>query len=330
MGTMRRDSMMHAFLHNARNRGLLAGLMELSVTVRRLLELIRFSHTLFALPFALFAALMAWTANAHVRPPVAWRWRELLAILLCMVTARSAAMTFNRIVDRDVDGKNPRTAARHLPAGLVGLRQAVAFAVLASLVFFAATLLFLPNVLPVVLSVPVLGVLFGYSYSKRFASWSHFWLGAALMLAPISTWIALRGQAVWADPLDLLPATVLGLAVMGWVAGFDIIYACQDNAFDREHRLYSIPARWGIAAALRIAAVCHGLALALFALLPVVFPFLGWIYWCGVAAVGALLVYEHALVRPHDLTHVNVAFFRVNAVISLGLLAVGAIDLYVT
>lgn len=321
--------MMNAFMHNARNRRWPTAVTGFSVTVRRLLELIRFSHTLFALPFALFAALMAWTVHAHAHPPVAWRWQELVGILLCMVTARSAAMTFNRIVDRDVDKKNPRTAGRHLPAGLVGLRQAVALVILASLGFVAATLLFLPNVLPVVLSLPVLSVLFGYSYAKRFASWSHFWLGGALMLAPLSTWIAIRGQAVWADPLDLLPAAVLGLAVLCWVSGFDIIYACQDHAFDRQHGLFSIPAKWGVTAALRMAAACHALALAMFAILPAVFPFLGWIYGFGVTGVGALLVYEHALVRPHDLTHVNIAFFRVNAVISLGLLGVGVIDLYV-
>lgn len=321
---------MTAPLRDAQNRRCLDGLTGCPVTIRRLLELIRFSHTLFAMPFALFAALMAWRANSHAWPPAPWRWRDLLGILLCMVAARSAAMTFNRIVDRDLDAKNPRTAARHIPAGLVGLPQAVGFAILASVGFVLATLLFLPNVLPVALSVPVLGVLFGYSYSKRFASWSHFWLGAALMLAPMSAWIAIRGQAVWANPLDLLPVTVLGLAVLCWVAGFDMIYACQDHAFDREQGLNSVPARWGIVAALRTAAVCHAMAVLLLAIVPVVYPFLGRIYWCGVAAVGLLLVYEHALVRPHDLTRVNTAFFRVNAVISLGLMAVGAVDLFVT
>jgi 4-hydroxybenzoate polyprenyltransferase len=290
--------------------------------LRHTLEMIRFSHTLFALPFALMAALMAWTANLHADPPQPFRWQELAGILLCMVTARSVAMAFNRIVDRRLDAANPRTAMRHLPAGVLSVRYVTAFALACSAGFVASTLLFLPNQLPLYLSLPVLAFLLGYSYAKRFTALAHFWLGAALMLAPVCTWIALRGEAVIANPLDLLPAVVLGGAVLVWVAGFDIIYATQDADFDRQHALHSLPVRLGISKSLRLAAACHLGAIVFLVALPFVYSYLGWIYWTGVAAVAVLLIYEHALVRPTDLSRVNVAFFNVNAVIGLGLLAV--------
>ena len=297
--------------------------------LRQILEMIRFSHTVFALPFALLAAVMAWTAGARGEPPVSWRWQELLGILLCMVSARSAAMAFNRIADRVIDADNPRTAARHLPAGAVSLASVVTFAAACSVGFVLSTLLFLPNRLPIYLSLPVLAFLLGYSYTKRFTWLAHFWLGAALMLSPISAWIAIRGAAVMADPADLLPAVVLGGAVMLWVAGFDIIYACQDAQFDAQRGLRSVPVRWGVPGALRLAALCHAGTVVLLLLLPWAFPYLGWVYVAGVLAVAVLLVYEHALVRPDDLTRVNVAFFQVNAVISIGLLVIAAIDLWI-
>jgi len=290
-------------------------------TLGHLLSLVRFSHTLFALPFALLAALMAWARGA-------WRWQELLGILLAMITARSAAMAFNRLADRKLDAENPRTAGRHLPAGILSVAQVAAFTVACGFAFIASTLLFLPNRLPLYLSVPVLLFLGGYSYAKRFTSFAHVWLGAALALSPIAAWIAIRGEAVLQHPSDLLPALVLGGAVLAWVAGFDVIYACQDYQFDQRAQLHSLPAKWGIPGALRLAAVCHLLAVVLLAALPLVYEPFGVIYWLGVAAVAGLLVYEHALVRPDDLERVNVAFFHVNAVISLGLLAVGALDLW--
>jgi 4-hydroxybenzoate polyprenyltransferase len=295
--------------------------------IRHILELIRFSHTIFALPFALMAALMAWTANVHSQPPRAFRWQDLAGILVCMVAARSAAMAFNRIADRWIDAANPRTAMRHVPADILSVRFVGLFAIACSAVFVAGTLLFLPNTLPLWLSVPVLAFLLGYSYSKRFTALSHFWLGAALMLAPVCAWIALRGEFVMADPLDLLPAVVLGGAVLLWVAGFDIIYACQDADFDRASGLYSMSARLGIDRALKVAAACHLGAVVLLAALPFVYSYLGWIYWSGVGAIAVLLLYEHWLVRPNDLTRVNTAFFNVNAVISLGLLAVVTLEL---
>jgi len=295
--------------------------------VRHILELIRFSHTLFALPFALIAALMAWTANVRSEPPIHFRWRDLFGILVCMVTARSAAMAFNRIADRRWDAANPRTAMRHIPAGILSARFVAVFALVCSTAFVGSTLFFLPNRLPIYLSLPVLAFLLGYSYTKRFTSLAHFWLGTALMLAPVCAWIAIRGEAVIANPLDLLPATVLGGAVLLWVAGFDMIYATQDVEFDRQQRLHSVPARLGVERALRLAAVCHIGAVVLLIALPFVYIYLGWIYWTGAAGIAALLVYEHAIVRPSDLARVNVAFFQVNAVIGLGLLAVVTLEL---
>jgi 4-hydroxybenzoate polyprenyltransferase len=238
-----------------------------------------------------------------------------------MVTDRSAAMAFNRIADRKLDAGNPRTQGRHIPAGVLSVGSVALFTAICAAGFVASTLLFLPNRLPLYLSAPVLAFLLGYSFAKRWTILAHFWLGAALMLAPVATWIALLGGVAW-------PPVVLGGAVLLWVAGFDIIYACQDVEADRRQGLYSIPATVGVPWALRLAAVCHLGTIVLLAWLPVVYPLLGWIYGAGIAAVAVLLVYEHWLVRPDDLTRVNVAFFQVNAVISLGLLAVGAADLW--
>ena len=285
------------------------------------LELIRFSHTLFALPFALLAAAMAWAANLRSDPPLDFRWQEAAGILVCMVTARSAAMAFNRLVDRRLDALNPRTAGRHLPRGALSVSAVAAFTVVCALGFVAGTLLFLPrNVIPLAAAAPVLAFLFGYSFAKRFTALAHFWLGAALMLAPLAAWVALR--PVW----DLSPV-LLGGAVLFWVAGFDIIYACQDYEFDRQMRLRSVPARLGVARALRAAAACHFAMLLLLVALPWAYPAFGAIYAAGIAALAVLLIYEHWIVRPDDLSRVNQAFFTVNAIVSLGLLAVGVADL---
>jgi 4-hydroxybenzoate polyprenyltransferase len=281
-----------------------------------LLGMIKFSHTLFALPFALLSAALA----AH--GPSGWTssWRDWLGILLCMATARSAAMAFNRLADRRLDAHNPRTAARHLPTGRLSVTAVLAFTIVCALGFIASTLLFLPrNPWPLWLSVPVLLWLLGYSYTKRFTALAHLWLGSALGLAPLAAWIAIRGSLAW-------PPVLLGLAVLFWVAGFDIIYACQDVDFDRKVGLFSIPARLGVANALRLAAVCHVAMLAALGALGWSYP-LGRVYFVGVALVAALLVYEHALVRPDDLTRVNLAFFQVNILISIGLMAVGIADL---
>lgn len=284
--------------------------------IRLMLEMIRFSHTVFALPFALLAAVMAWREGA-----VTWRWQDLLGVVLCMVFARSTAMAFNRLADREHDAMNPRTRGRHLPAGLLSVAGVATFAAVSAGGFIAGTLLFLPNRWPVCLSLPVLLFLCGYSFTKRFTALAHFWLGAALGLAPIAAWIAIRGELAW-------PPVVLGLAVMFWVAGFDMIYACQDVEHDSRHGLHSLPARLGVVGALRTAAVCHLLTVIALSALPLVYRELGWIYLGGIGAVAVLLAYEHRLVRPDDLTRVNVAFFHVNAVVSIGLFVVGAADLF--
>jgi 4-hydroxybenzoate polyprenyltransferase len=287
----------------------------------QLLEMIRFSHTLFALPFALLAAAMAWAANAREEPPVAFRWLDLAGILTCMVFARSAAMALNRLADRRLDALNPRTQSRHLPSGTLSVASVALFTVGCSLGFVAGTLLFLPrNWLPLAASAPVLLFLFAYSFTKRFTLLAHFWLGAALMLAPLAAWVAIRAEIAW-------PPALLGLAVLLWVAGFDMIYACQDAAFDVRMRLRSVPARFGVAVALRLAAVCHAGMVAVLALLPLVYPPFGVVYYSGIAAIAVLLLYEHWLVRPDDLSRVNRAFFVVNAVVSVGLLAVGVVEL---
>lgn len=289
---------------------------------RHLLELIRFSHTLFALPFALLGGVMAWAANRHDAVAEPFRWQDLLGILVCMVTARSAAMSFNRMADRRLDAVNPRTASRHLPRGILSTASVAAFTAACSAGFVAGTLLFLPsNPWPLYASVPVLLFLFGYSYAKRFTLLSHFWLGAALGMAPLAAWIAVRAELATA-PL------VLGGAVLCWVAGFDILYACQDFDFDTQMRLRSVPVRLGIAGALRAAAACHAAMVAMLVLLGIVYPDFGRLYWTGIAAIAGLLIYEHSLVRPDDLSQVNRAFFHVNAVVSVGLFLVGTADLF--
>jgi len=290
--------------------------------VRTLLEMIRFSHTLFALPFALLSAALAWRDQGY------FSWLQFLGILLCMVFARSAAMAFNRLSDRKFDAANPRTANRHLPAGLLTPAAVWAFTGACTIGFFASTAIFLavepPNWWPLILAAPVLLFIGAYSYTKRFTALSHFWLGASLLLAPLSAWVAIRGLENLGVPL------VIGLVVFFWVAGFDILYACQDVEFDRKARLRSVPAWLGVAASLRVAAGCHGVMVVLLLLLAWVgSAHLGGIYLAGVVAVAMLLAYEHWLVRPDDLTRVNQAFFHVNSVVSVGLLLVVLIQITV-
>jgi 4-hydroxybenzoate polyprenyltransferase len=288
--------------------------------IQKLLELVRFSHTVFALPFALASAALAWKDEP-------FRWPDLAGIVLCMVFARSAAMAFNRLADRRLDANNPRTAGRHLPAGTLSVATVTGFTLLTAAGFVASTLLFLlrdpPNPWPLYLSGPVLLFVLGYSLAKRFTPLVHFWLGAALMLAPVAAWIAVRG------PVGLLPPVLLGAAVLFWVSGFDILYACQDADFDRAAGLHSVPARLGVTAGLRTAAACHAVMAGLLVALGFASPHLGAVYFAGLVPVGLLLVYEHRIVRPDDLSRVNRAFFQVNGVISLGLLALVLVQLAV-
>lgn len=279
--------------------------------LRATLEMIRFEHSIFALPFALTGAMLA------VR---GWpTWWQVLWLIVAMVGARSAAMTFNRIADLKLDALNPRTRMRALPTGKISLRFALGFTLLScALLVTAAHEL---NPLAFKLSPLALAVLIAYSYTKRFTVLSHLVLGACLGMSPIAAWIALRGEVS-------LSVLLLGGAVTLWTAGFDIIYACQDVEFDRRMRLHSVPARFGIGRALRIAAACHLGMVILLAALPLVYPRLGRIYLAGVGAMTLLIIYEHWLVREDDLSRVNRAFFHVNAVVSLGLLLSGSLDLW--
>lgn len=268
------------------------------------LEMIKFEHTLFALPFAFLGAIMA----ANGLPA----WTQLLWITLAMVGARSAAMTFNRIVDRDVDAENPRTSTRALPSGKLSLSFAWAF-LLASVALFLLSAWSLNRLTFVLAPVALISIL-GYSYAKRFTAFSHLILGWALAIAPTAAWIAVRGAIDSEVPL------LLSLFVLMWTSGFDVLYACQDLEFDREAGLRSIPARFGIERSLWIARLFHVQAFIVLLLL-VLFAELAWPAWAGAAAVGGLLIYQHSLLKPGDLSRMNAAFFTANAFVSVILLA---------
>ena len=291
---------------------------RLTTKTVQILEMIKFSHTLFALPFALMGAALAVSKPGVVVSGI----KPWVGILICMVGARSAAMAFNRIVDRRIDAKNPRTATRHIPSGVLSTKSVAIFTVVSCSIFLAGTAMFLPeNPWPLRLSNPVLLWLLGYSLAKRFTSLAHVWLGVALGMAPAAAWVAFRGE------LSLTPV-LLGLAVTFWVSGFDILYACQDYDFDTKAGLHSIPARFGIGRSLKIAALLHLAMVCMLVGVGICMP-LGWIYFGGVLVVASLLVYEHSLVKPEDLSKVNVAFFQMNILISIGLLCVTLADLLI-
>ncbi|MCS6951310.1 MAG: putative 4-hydroxybenzoate polyprenyltransferase [Bryobacteraceae bacterium] len=272
--------------------------------LRLTLEMIKFEHSIFALPFALTGALLALREDAFATPQLGWKF---FWIVVAMVAARSAAMTFNRILDADLDARNPRTASRHLPAGLLSMRFAWAFAGATSGLFLLAAGAL--NPLCFRLAPLALALLFFYSFTKRFTSLSHLVLGFCLGIAPAAAWIAIRGSL---DPRILWLTTAVTL----WTAGFDIIYACQDYDFDRRAGLYSLPRRLGIARALWVSRALHAGMLACLMALVASFR-LGAASLAGVAAVAALLAYEQSLVKPHDLSHVNTAFFTVNGYVSV-------------
>jgi 4-hydroxybenzoate polyprenyltransferase len=267
--------------------------------VRHFLDAIKFEHTVFALPFAYVAMVLA----ADGWPG----WHTLVWVTLAMAGARTLAMSVNRLADRFIDAANPRTARRHLPTGLLTPAQVTIAAVAAAaLLVVSASML---NSLCLALAPLAVLFLVGYSYTKRFTWLSHWILGFTDGIAAAGGWIAVRGAFA-------PPVYVLWFALTVWIAGFDLIYACQDVQFDREHRLYSVPARFGIPAALTIARVCHVLTIAAFALLGVTMG-LGWLYWLGVLVAAGLLVYEHSLVSPSDLSRLDVAFFNVNGYIAV-------------
>ena len=279
-------------------------------TLSTVLEMIKIEHTLFALPFAFLGMLLAaggWPS-----------WRTVGWIVVAMVGARSAAMGFNRLVDRKIDAANPRTAGRALPAGLV-TPQAVGLFVAASaaLLVLAAWQL---NPLALTLAPVALAILFSYSYAKRFTWGSHLILGLSLAGAPLGAWIAVRGD-VRATPL------VLAGAVLLWVAGFDVLYALQDLDFDRRTGLFSVPARFGVVGALWISAALHAGTLVLLALLPRIYPGLGAGFWVGWTGCLLLIAYQHWVVRPGDLSRLNAAFFTANGALSVWLFAATALDI---
>lgn len=268
------------------------------------LEMIKFEHTLFALPFAFLGAVMA----AEGLPT----WWQILWITVAMIGARSAAMTFNRIIDRKFDAENPRTAKREIPSGKLSLNFAITFLIIAILVFELAS--YELNWLTFILSPIALLSILGYSYAKRFTSFAHLALGWALSISPTAAWIAVRGTIDSEIPL------LLSLLVMMWTAGFDVMYACQDYEYDKQAGLRSIPARFGIGGALWIARLFHLQAFIVLLLL-YLFTGLGWLALVGVIAVGALLTYQHTLVKATDLSKMNAAFFTTNAFVSVILFA---------
>ncbi len=267
-----------------------------------LLEMIKFSHTVFAFPFALMGVVLASLANGQ--PP---GFIQVLWVCLAMVGARTFAMGLNRIIDTRIDAENPRTAERHLPAGKVGMTEAwsLVLGALALLVLSAWML----NPLCLKLSPVAIFFLVLYSFCKRFTSMAHVVLGICLAAAPVGAWIALRGDIGW-------PVIVLGLAVLFWVAGFDIFYALQDYEYDREKGLFSIPSRFGIERSFLIVRIFHAIMVVLLLLL-VFSQGLGVIYFLGVLVVAGLLLYEHMLVRPDDLSRLDAAFFNMNGYISV-------------
>jgi 4-hydroxybenzoate polyprenyltransferase len=267
------------------------------------LSLVKFSHTIFALPFAMVGFFMAVKHQGSTGLDI-----KLLALVLgCMVFARSAAMAFNRWADRHFDAKNPRTAVREIPAGVISERQAFAFVVINCLLFVACT--FFINWLCFALSPVALAVILGYSYTKRFTALCHFVLGLGLALAPVGAYIAVTGQ------FNILPI-LLGFVVLTWVSGFDIIYALQDDEFDRGQGLHSVPAMMGRANALMLSNVLHVISAALVFALGYLGQF-GTLYWIGAAFFSLLLLYQHFLVKPNDLSKVNLAFFTTNGIASV-------------
>jgi 4-hydroxybenzoate polyprenyltransferase len=277
---------------------------ELLKKLTTTLEMIKFEHTLFALPFAFLGAILA----ADGMPTL----NQILWITLAMIGARSAAMTFNRIADRDIDAQNPRTANRELPSGKLTVGFAWVFLFISITVFVLAA--YMLNWLTFALSPVALLIVLGYSYAKRFTAFAHLLLGIALAIAPSAAWIAVRGT------LDSEVPVLLSLFVMMWTAGFDVLYACQDAEFDRSAGLRSIPAKFGIANSLWIARLFHVQAFAVLVLLYLVTG-LGWPALVGVIATGALLAFQHTLVRAGDLSKLNAAFFTTNAFVSVILLS---------
>jgi 4-hydroxybenzoate polyprenyltransferase len=305
------------------------------VTVKKYLSLIKFSHTIFAMPFALigFALGIIYSSEYSITSPNSQIPKFsnqqinistqtallLLLVILCMVFARSAAMAFNRYLDRHFDAKNPRTAIREIPAGILRAENVLWFTIINSLLFIITTLFI--NRLCFYLSPVALAVVLGYSYTKRFTPLCHLVLGVGLSLAPIGAFLAVTGE------FQLLPL-LFSFAVICWVSGFDIIYALQDEEFDRTEKLYSIPAWLGKAAALRVSRVLH-VCSAIFVILAGWFGGLGILYWVAVAVFAGMLIYQQSIVKPNDLRKVNLAFMTANGIASVVFATLAIVDLLI-
>ena len=271
--------------------------------IRTILEMIKFEHSVFALPFALTGALLAARAKQHGWPTP----RQILWIVIAMVAARSAAMTLNRIADLCYDKENPRTKMRALATGALSVSFAWMFTLATVALFFVAARQL--NPLALKLAPLAIAIVFFYSFTKRFTSWSHLFLGFALGISPAAAWIAITGSLDWR-------MLILCAAVTLWVGGFDVLYACQDIEFDKQAGLFSVPQRFGVTVALNIARVLHGGVVLLLSWLAASFG-LPWPAWAGIVVVAALLGYEHSLVKANDLSRLNAAFFTVNGYISI-------------
>ena len=286
--------------------------------IRSYASLVRFSHTVFALPFAFASLVLAWPRHAITLRSVLW-------ILVAMVCARTAAMGFNRLADRKFDALNPRTKSWELPMGTVKTWEAGLLTIGASIIFVLGA--YQLNWTCFVLSPIALAVIFFYSLTKRFTWTSHLFLGVALSLAPIGAWLAVAGSAT--DLRELVIPLCLGLAVVFWLAGFDIIYSLQDREFDRSHGLHSIPVRFGVTWALRLSSLFH-VCTIVFLILVGVAAKLGIIYWIGCLAVSLILMWEHRIVRPNDLSRINRAFFDFNAYVSIGYFLITLADVLIS
>jgi 4-hydroxybenzoate polyprenyltransferase len=293
-------------------------------TVKNYLSLIKFSHTIFAMPFALIGfflgAVELNNRNSGLNRTLGWGWditsftwweenfiTRLLLVILCMVFARSAAMAFNRYLDRNFDSRNPRTAIREIPSGIISANSALVFTVVSSFLFIITC--YFINRICFILSPVALLVVLGYSYTKRFTPLCHLFLGLGLSLAPIGAFLAVTGY------FSFLPI-LFSLAVIFWVSGFDIIYALQDEEFDKSQRLYSIPAWLGKAKALRVSEILHLLSAACVIAAGLLGAF-GWLYWVGVLLFTGMLIYQHSIVKPNDIKKVNLAFMTANGIASV-------------
>ena len=270
--------------------------------MKKYFSLVLFAHSIFALPFAFIGFFLAITTTAHE-----FSWLKLIAMLGCMVFARNAAMAFNRYLDRDIDALNPRTAVRDIPAGKISAKKALNFTIINSILFI--TTAYFINTLCFYLSPVALFVVLGYSYTKRFTALCHLVLGLGLGLAPLGAYLTITGE------FNILPV-LYSLAVIFWVSGFDIIYALQDEEFDRDHKLKSVPTLLGTKNAILLSKFFHILS-ALFVILPLYFVSFGWLYLIGVLFYISLLIYQHIIVSPNDLSKVDRAFMTTNGIASL-------------